>query len=122
MKKLFATLTSFVFVVALSATGSAAEPSCPPEVASAKTMLEKKQQLAKSQDVQAPRSLAGARTQDVQAPRTQDVQAPRTQVPVQAPRTQDVQAPRTQVPVQAPRTQDVQAPRTQDVQAPRTQV
>ena len=129
MKKLFATVTSFVFVVSLAGTVSAAEPSCPPEVGTAKTMLQKKQQLAKSQDVQAPRSLAGARTQDVQAPRTQDVQAPRTQVPVQAPRTQDVQAPRTQdvqaprtqVPVQAPRTQDVQAPRTEDVQAPPTQ-
>ncbi|HAM55223.1 MAG TPA: hypothetical protein DCQ64_07375, partial [Candidatus Rokubacteria bacterium] len=88
MKKLFATLTSFVFVVSLSATVSAAEPSCPPEVASAKTMLQKKQRLAKSQDVQAPRSLAGAKTQDVQAPRGQDVQAPRS---LAGARSQDVQ-------------------------------
>ena len=62
----------------------------------------------RGQDIQAPRTLAGAR-EDVQAPRGQDVQAPRGQ-DVQAPRGQDIQAPRGQ---------DVQAPRGQDIQAPR---
>jgi hypothetical protein len=113
---------SLLMVVTFSATIGSAQTSCPPEVASAKAMLTK--QMAKSQDVQAPRSLAGARSQDVQAPRSQDVQAPRGQ-DVQAPRSQNIQAPRSQD-VQAPRSQDIQAPRTsvgaksQDVQAPRS--
>ena len=103
-----------------------AAEKCPTEVSQAKAMLNK----AGAAATKAPRELAGARSQDVQAPRTpsQDVQAPRTpSQDVQAPRTpsQDVQAPRTpSQDVQAPRTpsQDVQAPRTpsQDVQAPRT--
>ena len=120
MKKVLAGVLSVVTMVSLSATAGIAQTSCPPEVASAKAMLT---QTAKSQDVQAPRSLAGAR-QDVQAPRSQDVQSPRSQ-DVQAPRSlagarsQDIQAPRSQD-VQAPRSQDVQAPRGQDVQAPRT--
>jgi hypothetical protein len=103
-----------------------AQKECPPEVAQAQAALKSAKVTAKSkavasgpQDVQAPRSQAGARTQDVNAPRTQDVNAPRTQ-DVNAPRTQDVNAPRTQD-VNAPRTQDVNAPRTQDVNAPRTQ-
>jgi hypothetical protein len=103
-----------------------AQKDCPPEVTQAQTALKNAQAAAKSkatakgpQDIQAPRSQAGARTQDVNAPRTQDVNAPRTQ-DVNAPRTQDVNAPRTQD-VNAPRTQDVNAPRTQDVNAPRTQ-
>jgi hypothetical protein len=101
-----------------------AQKDCPPEVTQAQTALKNAQAAAKSkatakgpQDIQAPRSQAGARTQDVNAPRTQDVNAPRTQ-DVNAPRTQDVNAPRTQD-VNAPRTQDVNAPRTQDVDAPR---
>ena len=86
-----------------------AQSSCP-EVDQAKAMLSR---VAKGQDVQAPRSLAGAR-QDQQAPRSQDIQAPRGQ---------DVQAPRGKQDVQAPRGQDVQAPRGgqgagQNVQAP----
>jgi len=111
------------------ALASAAD-KCPAELAQAKSMLNKAAASAKTTTT-APRQLAGARTQDVQAPRTasQDVQAPRTaSQDVQAPRTgaQDVQAPRTaSQDVQAPRTasQDVQAPRTasQDVQAPRAQ-
>ncbi|HET7874358.1 MAG TPA: hypothetical protein VFN71_02445 [Methylomirabilota bacterium] len=112
--------------VTLSATLGSAQSGCPSEVAEAKALLA--QQTAKAQDVQAPRSLAGARAQDiqapraqdVQAPRTQDVQAPRSQGTPQAPRAQDVQAPRAQD-VQAPRSQDIQAPRSQDVQAPRSQ-
>ncbi|HET8577272.1 MAG TPA: hypothetical protein VFO18_09255, partial [Methylomirabilota bacterium] len=98
MRKLLAAVLSLLMVVTFSVTVSSAQTSCPPEVATAKAMLT---QSAKSQDVQAPRSLAGAKSQDVQAPRSQDVQAPRSQ---------DVQAPRSQN-IQAPRSQDVQAPR-----------
>ena len=136
MKRFFAAIMS-VAVIAALAPVAGAQSQCPAEVGQAQAMLQKaakpQQQAARGQDVQAPRSLAGARssTQDVQAPRssTQDVQAPRSSSPssVQAPRssTQDVQAPRSSTQdVQAPRssTQDVQAPRssTQDVQAPRT--
>ena len=108
MRKLLATVMSLLMVATFSATVGSAQTSCPPEVASAKAMLAK--QTAKSQDVQAPRSLAGARSQDVQAPRSQDVQAPRGQ---------DIQAPRSQN-IQAPRSQDVQAPRTQVAQSPRS--
>src|SRR6059036_1425983 len=145
MKRFFAAIMS-VAVIAALAPVAGAQSQCPAEVGQAQAMLQKaakpQQQAARGQDVQAPRSLAGARsstqdvqaprssTQDVQAPRssTQDVQAPRSSSPssVQAPRssTQDVQAPRSSTQdVQAPRssTQDVQAPRssTQDVQAPR---
>src|SRR2546427_499407 len=118
MKRFFAAIMS-VAVFAALAPVAGAQSQCPAEVGQAQTMLQK---VSKVQDVQAPRSLAGAR-QDPQAPRTtQDVQAPRSlagarQQDVQAPRssTQDVQAPRSS-------TQDVQAPpsSTQDVQAPRS--
>ena len=127
-KRFFAVIMS-VAVFAALAPVAGAQSQCPAEVGQAQAMLQK---VSKVQDVQAPRSLAGARQQEVQAPRTtQDVQAPRSlagarQDP-QAPRssTQDVQAPRSSTQdVQAPRssTQDVQAPRssTQDVQAPRS--
>src|SRR6266849_6334487 len=107
MKKVLASVLSVVTMVSLSATAGMAQTSCPPEVASAKAMLT---QTAKSQDVQAPRSLAGAR-QDVQAPRSQDIQAPRSLAGAR----QDVQAPRSQD-IQSPRSQDVQAPRSQDIQ------
>ncbi len=103
-----------------------AQKQCPPEVAQAEVALKSAKATAKSktaaegpQDVQAPRTQAGARTQEVNAPRTQNVNAPRTQ-DVNAPRTQDVNAPRTQE-VNAPRTQEVNAPRSQGVNAPRTQ-
>jgi hypothetical protein len=99
MSKLLATMLSLTTVIALSGTAGLAQTSCPPEVASAKAMLT---QTAKSQEIEAPRSLAGARTQDIQAPRTQELQAPRTQE------------------LQAPRTQELQAPRTQELQAPRS--
>src|SRR5258708_4978293 len=125
MKRFFAAIMS-VAVIAALAPVAGAQSQCPAEVGQAQAMLQKaakpQQQAARGQDVQAPRSLAGARssTQDVQAPRSspQDVQAPRSSTQdVQAPRssTQDVQAPRSS-------TQDVQAPRssTQDVQAPRS--
>ena len=68
-----------------------AAETCPQELAEAKAALKsaqaslKKSQVDKAREVQPPRSQAGARAQDVQAPRAQDVQAPRSQ---------DVQAPR----------------------------
>jgi hypothetical protein len=134
MRKTYA-MTVVAALFALPPMALAAD-KCPTELSEAKAMLGKATAASKSttaarQDPQAPRQLAGAKAQDVQAPRstTQDVQAPRsTTQDVQAPRstTQDVQAPRSSTQnVQAPRstTQDVQAPRstTQDVQAPRTQ-
>jgi len=127
MKTLLAVLT-FALAGAVAApveVAAQATKDCPPEVTQAQAALKDARAAAKNkvatgpQDVQAPRSQAGARTQDVNAPRTQNVNAPRTQ-DVNAPRTQDVNAPRTQD-VNAPRTQDVNAPRTQDVNAPRTQ-
>jgi hypothetical protein len=106
MKKLLAAVLSIAFLVTFSPALSPAATTCT-DVESAKSMLKK--QTATTSEIQAPR-LAGARSQDIQAPRTQDVQAPRGQ-DVQAPRGQDVQAPRTQE-IQAPRgQQDIQAPR-----------
>src|SRR5437667_455400 len=106
MKRFFAVIVS-VAVVAALAPVAGAQSKCPAEVGQAQAMLQK---VSKAQEVQAPRSLAGAR-QEVQAPRTssQDVQAPRGQ---------EVQAPRSL----AGSRQDVQAPRSaqQDVQAPRS--
>src|SRR6185503_7436992 len=129
MKRFFAAIMS-VAVFAALAPVAGAQSQCPAEVGQAKTMLQKasatQQQAARGQDVQAPRSLAGARQQETQAPRssTQDVQAPRSLAGARS-STQDVQAPRSSTQdVQAPRssTQDVQAPRssTQDVQDPRS--
>src|SRR3990170_1927760 len=105
MRKLLATLMIFFLFVSLSPMVVEAASPCPPEVQAAKDLLGK--QVAKSQDVQAPRG--------------QDIQAPRTLVAPQAPRSQDIQAPRAgkAQDVQAPRGQDVQAPRSQDIQAPR---
>ena len=121
MKRLFAAIMSAAVFGAL-APAVDAQSSCPSEVQQAKEMFAK---VAKAQDVQAPRTLAGAR-QDTQAPRSQDVQAPRSLAgarsqDVQAPRGQETQAPRGQE-TQAPRgKQDVQAPRGQETQAPRGQ-
>ncbi len=104
-----------------------AADKCPAELSQAKSMLGKATTAAKAP----PRQLAGARAQDIQAPRTgsQDIQAPRSgSQDIQAPRagSQDIQAPRTgSQDIQAPRagSQDIQAPRTgsQDIQAPRAQ-
>lgn len=84
-----------------------AADKCPAELSQAKSMLGKATTAAKAP----PRQLAGARAQDIQAPRTgsQDIQAPRSG-------SQDIQAPRAG-------SQDIQAPRTgsQDIQAPRAQ-
>src|SRR5438067_2409685 len=115
MKRLFATLMS-VAVVAAFTPISEAQTSCPAEVTKAKQLLAQKGSVARGQDTQAPRSLAGARQLD-QAARGQDTQAPRGQ-DTQAPRGQDTQAPRVQD-TQAPRGQDTQAPRGQDKEAPR---
>src|SRR5262249_13616179 len=97
MKRFLAAIMS-VAVVATVAPVVDAQTQCPVEVSQAQAML-KKVQVSKSQDVQAPRSLAGSR-QDIQAPRAgQDIQAPRSGQDIQAPRSlagsrQDVQAPR----------------------------
>ena len=121
MKRPFAALMSaFAMATFATATVEAQTASCPPEVAKAKAMIS---QQAKGQDVQAPRSLAGARQDPAKAGRAQEVQAPRGQE-TQAPRGQEVQAPRSLAgarEVQAPRGQEVQAPRGQEVQAPRGQ-
>ena len=121
MKKLFVAVLSVAVATSLSpALTSAQSTSCPAEVGQAKEMLAKKQTASiNSQDVQAPRSLAGARSnQDIQSPRgNQDVQSPRGNQNVQSPRgNQDVQSPRGNQNVQSPRsstgtTASTQAPR-----------
>ena len=86
MKRLLATIMSVMALIAFVPMADAAAP-CPPEVSKAKELLNQK-------SAQAPRSLAGARGQDVQVPRGQDVQTPRGQ-DAQTPRGQDVQTPRS---------------------------
>src|SRR5215472_14097922 len=99
-----------------------AQSGCPAEVDQAKEMLKQKTAAINPDDVQVPRSMAGAR-QDVQSPRgNQNVQSPRHNQDVQSPRgNQDVQSPRQNQDVQSPRgNQDVQSPRgNQNVQSPR---
>jgi hypothetical protein len=133
MKQLVAATLGFgIIVLGIPAVGEAAD-QCPPELTQAKAALKgaqaslkKAPEVAKGQDVQAPRSpQASARAQDVQAPRAQDIQSPRSQAgaksqDVQAPRGQDIQSPRGQD-IQAPRGQDIQSPRSQDIQSPRSQ-
>jgi len=116
-------MLGFLLAVPMLPDLGAAQPACPPEVEQAKEMLSQKQTAAvKPEDVQVPRSMAGAR-QDAQSPRgNQDVQSPRGNQNVQSPRgNQDVQSPRGNQDVQSPRgNQDVQSPRgNQDVQSPR---
>src|SRR3989442_11796927 len=98
MKKLLAAVLSVAVAVTLSpALSSAQSSSCPAEVTQAKDLLSKKTASVKPDDIQAPRSLAGARQNEAQqAPRgNQNVQAPRGNQDVQAPRgNQDGQAPR----------------------------
>ena len=94
-------------IIALTTPGMArAADPCPAELAQAKAALKSAQ--AKSQDIQSPRSQAGARSQDIQAPRQQDIQAPRQQ---------DIQAPRSQQEPPVPRGQDIQAPRVKQAGA-----
>src|SRR3954468_22107327 len=64
MRKFFAVVMSAAMVAAFSPLAEA-QSTCPAEVSEAKAILSKKSSTARSQDVQAPRSLAGAR-QDVQ--------------------------------------------------------
>src|SRR2546422_1060568 len=97
MKRLFAAIMSVAVFGAL-APAVDARSACPAEVQAAKEMFA---EVAQAPDVQAPRTVAGAR-QEMQAQRdkedaraTQAVEAPRGQAEVQAPRgKQDVQAPR----------------------------
>src|SRR5581483_6520066 len=70
MKKLLATIMSVATLAVLSPLAEA-QSACPPEVAQAKDMMNR------MASVQAPRALAGARGQDVQAGRGQNVQAGR---------------------------------------------
>jgi hypothetical protein len=92
MKAFFATIAGSALIMgAWVSTSPAQIPMCPPEVASAKAMLN-----ARGSDAQASArgiSTQASRGQDVQAARNQDVQAPRNH-DVQAPRSEDVQAPR----------------------------
>ncbi|MFQ5898317.1 MAG: hypothetical protein ACE5JN_08730, partial [Candidatus Methylomirabilia bacterium] len=77
MRKLFATMLALLLVIALSPTVSNAHALCTPEVKAAKKMLNERL-MARAEEVQAPRALAGARS-EIQAPRGQEVQAPRGQ-------------------------------------------
>ena len=92
MKALFTTLAGSALIMGAWVTSSPAQITmCPPEVASAKAMLN-----ARGGDAQASSrgtNTPPSRSQNAQAARSQDVQAPRNQ-DVQAPRSQDVQAPR----------------------------
>src|SRR5437870_10227774 len=98
MKKLLAAVLSVAVAVTLSpALSSAQSSSCPAQVTQAKDLLSKKTASVKPADIQAPRSLAGARQNEAQ-------QAPRGNQNVQAPRgNQDVQAPRGNPAAQPPR-------------------
>lgn len=103
MRKVLAIVVSGLTAVSLSAPAASADTSCVAEVNQAKAMLQQKQQMSKTQDVQAPRSLAGARQQE--APRSSQ-EAPRSVQ--QAPRSQQ-EAPRSVQ--EAPRGQQTDAPR-----------
>ncbi|MFQ5946905.1 MAG: hypothetical protein ACE5NC_11790, partial [Anaerolineae bacterium] len=120
MKKLFSVLLTFLLVVSLSPAVGDAYPLCTPEVKAAKDLLSKRL-MARGEEVQAPRSLAGSRS-ELQAPRGQELQAPRGQE-LQAPRGQEIQAPRSlagsRSELQAPRGEELQAPRGEELQAPR---
>src|SRR5437867_1128594 len=99
MKRFFAAIVSVAVLGALAPTVDA-QSSCPSEVQQAKEMFAK---VAKAPEVQAPRTLAGAREdKQVQAPRgKEDARAPRS---VEGARGKnDVQSPRGKQDVQAPR-------------------
>ena len=111
MKQIIAATLGFgIIVLGIPAVGQPAD-QCPPELTKAKAAL-KSAQVAKEQEIQAPRSpKASARApQDIQAPRSQDIQSPRTQ-DIQSPRGQDIQSPRSQQETPVPRGQEIQAPR-----------
>ena len=118
MKQLIAATLGFgLIVLGVPAVGQSAD-QCPPELTQAKAAfksaqasLKKAPQVAKDQEIQAPRSpKASARAQDIQAPRSQDIQSPRSQ-DIQSPRSQDIQSPRSQQEIPVPRGQEIQAPR-----------
>jgi len=102
MKTLFVAVIVVAVAVSWLPALAWAQAKCPDIVAQAKTKLERKMAL-NPDDIQAPRSQAGAVAQ--QAPReNQNIQAPRENQNVQAPRgNQGVQAPRGNQDVQAPR-------------------
>src|SRR5262245_7822183 len=126
MKRLFASAMAVAFFAAGIANVTEAA-TCPDDVAAAKAALNKK-----TSEVQAPKTRAGARSQELQNPRGQDSQNPRgqeTQAPrslagarsiEQSPRGQDSQNPRGQD-SQNPRGEQKQNPRGQDSQNPRGQ-
>jgi len=102
-------------IIAFTTPGAVrAAEQCPAELAQAKAALRSAQ--AKAQDIQSPRSQAGARSQELQAPRQQEIQAPRQQ-DIQAPRQQEIQAPRSQQEPPVPRGQEIQAPRVKQAAA-----
>ena len=110
MKQLIAATLGFgMIVLGIPVVGQPAD-QCPPELTQAKAALKSAQaslnkapQVAKGQEIQAPRSAkASARVQDIQAPRSQDIQSPRSQ---------DIQSPRSQQEIPVPRGQEIQAPR-----------
>lgn len=118
MRKLFATLTIFFLFVAPVIVEAA---NCPAEVQTAKDMLKK--QSAKADESQAPRALAGARSeanaprsQESNAPRSQDSNAPRVGGESNAPRSQESNAPRT---LGGAMSRESNAPRSQESNAPR---
>ena len=143
MKQFLVAILSFAVVVLMMPAVGPAADKCPDELTQAKAALKSAQASlkkgsrtyagAKSQDIQAPRAqdIQSPRSQDIQSPRSQDIQsprgqqdiqAPRSQQDIQAPRGQDIQSPRGQQDIQAPRSQqDIQAPRSQDIQSPRGQ-
>ncbi|MBI4561698.1 MAG: hypothetical protein HY724_06595, partial [Candidatus Rokubacteria bacterium] len=88
MNKWFVMLLSLFLVVAFYPAVSQAAAPCP-EVETAKDML-KKRQVAMTERVEAPRALAGAKQERIEAPRTQErVEAPRAaQQRIEAPRAQ----------------------------------
>ncbi len=112
MKKLFAAVLSAAVALSLSPAMGTAQTKCPAEVAQAKDVLSKKTASVKPDDIQAPRSLAGARSnENVQSPRgNQDVQSPRGNQNVQSPRgNQNVQSPRGNQDVAATRMSSLRA-------------
>jgi hypothetical protein len=124
MRKFLTTLTIFFLFVAPVVAEAAA--SCPAEVQSAKDMLKK--QTAKADESQAPRSLAGARSES-NAPRSREANAPRvggeSAAPRSggesaAPRSREANAPRVGGESAAPRSGgESAAPRSREANAPR---
>ena len=110
MKQIIAATLGFgIIVLGIPAVGQSAD-QCPAELTQAKAALKSVQaslkkapQVAKDQEIQAPRSSqASARAQDIQAPRSQDIQSPRGQ---------DIESRRSQQEIPVPRGQEIQAPR-----------